>query len=99
VALASDRLALMILVPVLFAGYYLAVIRSEEKRLLAWFGEEYEAYCARVPRVVPHFKGYSAPETVAGRGDRYFVGVVKAMGYLWVLFLLELIERLGPISR
>jgi protein-S-isoprenylcysteine O-methyltransferase Ste14 len=99
VALASDRLALMILVPVLFAGYHLAVIRSEEKKLLAFFGEVYEEYCSRVPRIVPHLRGYSSPETVAVRVDHGLVEVMKAMGYVWILFLLELMERLRPVSR
>jgi len=98
VALASERLALMIVVPVLSSGYYLALIRSEEKRLRALFGEEYEAYCARVPRIVPHVKGYSTPETVAVTVDHYLPGIIKAMGYLWMLFLVQLMETLAPVA-
>jgi protein-S-isoprenylcysteine O-methyltransferase Ste14 len=97
VALASDRLVLMILLPVLFSGYYLAVIKSEEKRLLALFGREYEAYLAKVPRIVPRFKGYSTPETVPVPVAHYLPGIMKAMGYLWILFLLELMEALAPV--
>jgi protein-S-isoprenylcysteine O-methyltransferase Ste14 len=99
VALSSERLALMIVLPVLFSGYYLAVIRSEEKRLQTLFGEEYEAYCARVPRVVPHVKGYSTPETVTVTVDHYLLGIMKAMGYLWILFLVQLLETLAPVAR
>jgi len=99
VALASERLAPMILLPALFSGYYLAVIRSEEKRLRALFGEEYEAYCARVPRIVPHVKGYSTPETAAVPVDHYLAGIMKAMGYLWILFLVQLMETLAPVAR
>lgn len=98
VALASERLALMIVVPVLSSGYYLALIRSEEKRLRALFGEEYEAYCARVPRIVPHVKGYSTPETVAVTVDHYLPEIIKAMGYLWMLFLVQLMETLAPVA-
>jgi protein-S-isoprenylcysteine O-methyltransferase Ste14 len=98
VALASERLALIIVLPVLSSGYYLTLIRSEEKRLRALFGEEYEAYCARVPRIVPHVKGYSTPETVAVTVDHSLPGVIKAMGYLWMLFLVQLIETMAPVA-
>jgi protein-S-isoprenylcysteine O-methyltransferase Ste14 len=98
VALSSERLPLMIVLPVLSSGYYLAVIRSEEKRLRALFGGKYEAYCARVPRLLPHVKGYSTPETVAVTVDHYLPGIIKAMGYLWILFLVQLMETLAPVS-
>jgi len=98
VALAAERVALMILLPLLFAGYYLAVIKAEEKRLSVVFGEEYHAYCARVPRIVPHFKGYRTPETVAVPVEPYLGGVMKAVSFLWILFLLELLETFEPIS-
>jgi len=31
--------------------------------------------------------------------DRYLAGVMKAMGYVWILLLLELMESLAPASR
>jgi protein-S-isoprenylcysteine O-methyltransferase Ste14 len=98
VALASERLGLMVLLPALFSGYYLAVIDSEEKRLFALFGEEYEAYRSRVPRIVPRLKGYSTPETVAVPVDHYLAGMMKAMSYLWILFLVQLMETLAPVA-
>ncbi len=34
----------------------LARIRAEEALLRTQFGDEYEAYCARTPRLIPSFK-------------------------------------------
>lgn len=38
--------------------YHVAVIRGEEARLRAAFGEAFTDYCARTPRVWPRFAGY-----------------------------------------
>ncbi len=37
----------------IFAARYLPLILSEEKKLRNMFGETYDAYCRRVPRIMP----------------------------------------------
>jgi len=92
IAVASDREVLMILFPLLFWGYYILVIRAEERRLSALFGGEYAAYCARVPRIIPRFKNYSAPETMPVTVDHYLRLIVKSMGWVWMILAVQLIE-------
>ena len=93
IALASDRAVLMILFPLLLWGYYILVIRAEERRLSELFGEAYAAYCARVPRIIPRFKNYSAPETAPVTVDACLRAIVKSMGYLWMILAVQLISR------
>jgi len=54
-AFFCNYLAVYLLIPVLAAMLYF-VIRFEERELRERFGAEYEAYCARVPRFIPHFR-------------------------------------------
>jgi len=98
VAVASDRAVLMILFPLLFWGCYIPVIRAEERSLSELFGREYEAYCARVPRIIPRFKNYSARETVPVTVDYYLRGIGKSMGYFWMIVAVQLIEILRSSS-
>ena len=49
---------------VLVVGFliqYIPIIRSEENYLLELCGERYRAYCASVPRLIPHPRPYTAP--------------------------------------
>ncbi len=39
----------------IFASRYFPLIFSEEKKLRNMFGEIYDAYCRRVPRIIPRF--------------------------------------------
>ena len=43
-----------------FALAYLAIVAAEEEYLQQRFGAEYEAYCRRVPRFIPTFRGLRA---------------------------------------
>ena len=98
IAVVSDRAVLMILFPVLFWGCYIPVIRAEERRLSELFRGQYEAYCARVPRIIPRFKNYSTPETVRLTVDHYLRGIVKSMGYFWMILAVQLVATLKTSS-
>jgi protein-S-isoprenylcysteine O-methyltransferase Ste14 len=99
IAVVSNRAALMIVFPALFAAYYLLVIKAEEKRLTALYGEEYEAYRAVVPRIIPRFGIYRTPMTVAVTPEHYLRGIVKSMGYFWIVFALQLVESMKYASH
>jgi hypothetical protein len=86
------------LFPLLFWGFYIPVIRAEERRLSELFGGEYEAYCARVPRIIPRFKNYSGPETVTVTVGHYLRGIVKSLGYFWTILAVQLVEMLRSSS-
>jgi protein-S-isoprenylcysteine O-methyltransferase Ste14 len=64
IALMSNHVVLMVLIPTLFCAVFFSVIQREEAFLREEFGAEYEAYCRKTPRFFPKFSLYHAPETV-----------------------------------
>lgn len=47
------------LILLFFAIQYALIIALEEGKLLELFGEEYQAYCAGVPRIIPRWKSFT----------------------------------------
>lgn len=65
-AAASRRWELIVLLAVLFLVIYLPVILSEEKFLRSHFSD-FNAYAARVPRLLPRLTPAKADDTETGR--------------------------------
>jgi protein-S-isoprenylcysteine O-methyltransferase Ste14 len=94
VALLSWPVALLLACG--FAVIYVPVIASEERFLRATF-PEFEAYCRRVPRLIPRLTpaNHSGTESVAGafslslylRHREYNAAIGAALLYLSLLFL------------
>ena len=59
-AIASNSLAALCLVPPLFLFAYHCIISAEEEFLLGKFGDEYRAYCAATPRLGVSLRGLGA---------------------------------------
>ena len=81
-----------------FAFLYPAVVRAEEARLAALFGERYAAYCASVPRWVPDWSRYREPETVTIRPPEVRKAILDAMWFLWAFALWEFVEELHKLQ-
>lgn len=64
---AADRWILAVLAALTLVLVYLPVIRTEEQFLAGRFGAEFEAYAARVPRLLPRLWPKPAPVGGAGR--------------------------------
>lgn len=60
--IAADRWLLALLAAGALIGIYLPVIRTEEEYLRARFGAAFDAYAARVPRLLPRMWGAKAGE-------------------------------------
>ncbi len=76
---------------VLFGTLYPAVVTQEERRLLEIFGESYARYCGRVPRWVPSWPLYEAPETIVVSIDKVRQGLLDGMWYLWAFAFTEIL--------
>lgn len=87
-----------------FAFVYTAIIAAEESFLRGKFGAEYEAYCARVNRIWPKWKGFR--RSTAGMRFNWRRLAIREYGTLFGLALaiigiraMTLYEMLGAEAR
>jgi len=76
--------------------FYAAIIAAEEAYLRGRFGEAFEAYCERVPRWIPDFRGIR--KTVAGMSFNWRRLVRKEYGSAYAWILAALLLRVWVVS-
>ncbi len=91
--LASNSLFIIAVGVPLFALVYVALILAEEAYLRTSFGAEFDAYCKRVPRLLPRLSGFR--ETLRNSEFHWHRLLVKeyATTYAWIAGFLLLIIR------
>ncbi|MFN3407476.1 MAG: methyltransferase family protein [Limisphaerales bacterium] len=94
VGLALQNLLLTGLLVTGFLTYYAAVIRSEERRLAAVHGAEFESYARRVPRFWPRFRHYQEDEELVVRIRPFRRALFEVFWFLAVIVGADLLERL-----
>lgn len=81
----------------LYTFIYIAIIAAEEHYLRNKFGEEYDRYCAEVPRWIPNLKKYK--ESVAGMNFSFRRSVFKDYSTIFnAVLAMALIEALEHVS-
>lgn len=92
IALMSNHLVLLLVMPALFLMIYFALIEREEMALSQLFGSDYADYCANTPRFWPQLALFQAPQELPV-SPRLLLNAVKD-GMLWFIALpvFELIE-------
>jgi protein-S-isoprenylcysteine O-methyltransferase Ste14 len=94
VALASERILLVIVFALIYCSYYFLVIKSEERRLGKLFGEQYEQYCSKVRRFMPGFRDYRSRKRIEINPHHVFKRIAKGMWFFWLFTALEIIKAL-----
>ncbi len=94
VGLASESLTVLALVMVFYAVYYAFTMLAEEDRLTRLYGDAYQAYMRRVPRLVPSFASYQEPAHFEVKASKFVRNFGDAMWFVWAFALLHLIEQL-----
>lgn len=89
IALMTNHIAIILLAPLLFFIVYYFLILREEVFLKEAFSGAYEEYMRRVPRLLPKFSLYHAPEAVQMR-PKYLARAFR--DNLWWFISFPLIE-------
>jgi hypothetical protein len=92
VGLATETLLIPCVIVILFLVYYPSVIRSEERRMLSLHGERFEAYRMNTPAFFPKLSLFHEPETYAVNPKILKRDMFRALMFIWLLGILEIIE-------
>jgi len=98
-SLLSESLVFVAIAAVIFLIYYNLIIRHEERRLRELFGEAFDDYCRRVPRLIPRLSGHQDDETLTIHARPLRQAVLDSSVLLWVIMILEIgkiIYRVTP---
>jgi protein-S-isoprenylcysteine O-methyltransferase Ste14 len=100
IAMMSNHLVLLVLIPTLFLVIYGALIRREEVSLQQMFGHKYAEYCRETPRFWPRISRFSLPDSLLIKPKLLTNAVLD--GLLWFLALpvfefIEYAQRAGFI--
>lgn len=98
IGFCTETLTFPILFIILFSCYYPFVIKSEEKRLLAIFGSEFEKYNQKIPAFFPNNSTFEEPETYVVNPLVYRIHIFSALWFVWIVGILEVIEGLREIG-
>jgi len=93
VGLASNSMLFALIGMPFFVYAYRAIIAAEESYLREKFGEEFEAYCKRVNRMVPNFRGVRESMRNAGFHWRRLIAKEYQTAYQWMAAYLVLVTK------
>ncbi len=97
VGLVSETVTIPLCVLAAFICYYPVVIRREESRLFERFGQDYRDYQEGVPAFWPRLKAVfnlSQPESYVVRPRVFFLRIIDALWFFWLIGILEFLEAL-----
>jgi hypothetical protein len=101
VAITSNAWWCVAIVVPLFTFLYVAIIAAEERYLAGKFGAEFDAYCRRVPSLLPNLAGMGA---TLGRMEFHWRRLLvkeynTVLGWVsrWVLVVIFNLWRLGAL--
>ena len=98
VGLATETLAMPLIILILFTIYYPSVIRSEERRLLSLHGEKFESYCKNTPTFFPKLSLLKEPETYRVNPKIFRRNSFNALWFIWSIGILDMIEAFHEIG-
>ncbi len=92
IAVMTNHLTLLLVIPSLFLLVYGALIRREEATLQQLFGAAYAAYCESTPRFWPRLGRVSVPDSLTISPRLLMNAVMDGILWFLVLPIFELIE-------
>ncbi|MBN8542937.1 MAG: isoprenylcysteine carboxylmethyltransferase family protein [Alphaproteobacteria bacterium] len=99
IAFISNHPILIVTIPTVILIVYISLIKREEAFLKQEFGTAFDAYCARVPRLIPKLSLYEVPETIP-MNPRFLLRAIQDGIWWFAAFpLIEFIEYLHETGR
>lgn len=98
VLISARILLLLVIVIPLYWAYFTFVIKSEEERLLALFGQEFIHYSSDIHRFLPSLRTYWSRDTIELKPRLIFRSIIRSSFFMWSLLLVELFERMKAIE-
>lgn len=101
IAMMSNRLTLIVIIPGLLALVFLALIRREEVFLLQLFGAAYIRYREATPRLWPRLERFGTPDTLVINPKLLMNAAMDGMLWFLALPIFEIVEggqRAGTIQ-
>ena len=95
ISVFTQRPWIMMVAPAGMALIYYFLVRREEQFLLQKFGQDYADYCKNVPRFIPAFNKFKAPELIETSPSRLLNAIFDTIWWFAILGVLEFIERYG----
>jgi protein-S-isoprenylcysteine O-methyltransferase Ste14 len=93
-AVLSQSVVFFAAVLVARMAYLGVTVPPEERKLLDRHGEEFAAYCRRVPRLLPSFGRFQSPETIEVHVRGLRTELVRTCRYVWIPLACEVLTRL-----
>lgn len=89
---SNSRIFIAVVVPA-FAFIYMAIIAAEENYLLNKFGPQFQAYCSKVNRLIPDFRGFKTTIQGMNFNGRRLITAEYGSTYIWLTGMLAVTLR------
>lgn len=89
---------LSLILGLLFATFYPAVVKREEAQLELRYARQFAEYCARTPRWLPNWQAYREPGSLTIVPGRVRQAFLDAMWFLWAFGLWEALEETREVG-
>jgi protein-S-isoprenylcysteine O-methyltransferase Ste14 len=94
IGVLSQSVAFSLAVLVVSAVYVILTVSLEESELRAEHGEQFQAYCERVPRFIPKPDLYHSPGTISVRASGLWAEFIRACRWASIPIACDLIAHL-----
>ncbi len=81
-----------------FLVYYPNVIKKEEVKLREMFPDQFEHYCARVPRFFPHHLTFEEPNSCEVAPRTFRRHIFSALWFVWITGWLQFFDQLHEMG-
>jgi protein-S-isoprenylcysteine O-methyltransferase Ste14 len=94
IGLASENVLVLVLIILFYCLYYPFIMRAEEGKLVATFGQDYLEYAKSVPAFIPKLSLYKEPEHYQVKTAEFVRRFGDAVWFMWMFILLLLVKHL-----